>query len=783
MQTLFTLATNETATGSVFYLNQIFGNVGTVLTGTGPGILGAMFKVFNTTVLTLGSLIVTYTTFVSIILTAHEGEALGKKFHSLWIPVRTVMGVASLIPTAGGYSTLQIALMWFIIQGVGAADTLWQSTINYIAAGGSTAGTASSPSGTAILQQNFNTVFEYLLCQASAKAKYGAGAGTGYFCTDNPGDPFCKNSDSDMLNPANGPQVNSGVYTMGPMTAQCGTITINSSTDSTPGLVAAKQAAFASVIPTLGVAAAQLIAADNAYSTWYNTAGATAPSWVTQYCSTNNVVAAQCISPKSCLDPSNCNSAFTSFPPPQPNADQTTITQLYWPYALEPTAGQNFIALAATVFSSMVNTAMQQNTQATPTLLSWQQNAVDNGWIFAGAYYYSIAQINNTTTNYADITHNINGPSSSTTYSESVMKTWTGQNAQALITAISKSAGSAPSVSSSTTIPGLSIFGTPSLSFSGCGGLLIGDAICGSIMQEWVGGLSGAGLNKNPIVSAQNFGNDILNAIQWAVLALFVFNVAMGVAGMIVTFGEGFFTAEALVMTFTVVPFAIFLMTIFAGIGVTLAVYIPMIPYMLFTFGALNWMIACIETMIAAPIIAVGLLHPEGGENLWGKAEAALNLLINIFLRPSLMIFGMVSAMLLSAAVITMINVAFFNVVNMISGDLNIIEAIMFLVLYTSFFTTAMNKCFDLIHIVPDKILRWMGGGQETFGESGGVAEIGKAVDSAGGQVGGSVKGAEESYRGGRAKLAEYKRGQKKDEGGTPPAKPTGEGEEKKPGG
>src|SRR5579862_7844562 len=111
MNSLFTLASNESTMGAVFLLNSIFGTVGNVLGGSGPQLLGSLFKVFNTTVLALGSLIVTYTTVVSILLTAHEGEALGKKFHTLWLPIRTVMGISALVPTTSGYSYLQIGLM------------------------------------------------------------------------------------------------------------------------------------------------------------------------------------------------------------------------------------------------------------------------------------------------------------------------------------------------------------------------------------------------------------------------------------------------------------------------------------------------------------------------------------------------------------------------------------------------------------------------------------------------------------------------------------------------
>src|SRR5580658_9851250 len=121
---LFQMAANDQ---SLFYLGQIFGNMGDVLTpGTGaPIILGAMFEVLNGIALTVGVLVVTYTTVVGLFQTAAEGEFLGKKWSGLWVPIRTVIGIVGLFPSSGGYCALQVFLMWVILQGVSAADVVW----------------------------------------------------------------------------------------------------------------------------------------------------------------------------------------------------------------------------------------------------------------------------------------------------------------------------------------------------------------------------------------------------------------------------------------------------------------------------------------------------------------------------------------------------------------------------------------------------------------------------------------------------------------------------------
>ncbi len=121
---------------SVGYLAAMFGIVDGVLHGTGSQILGSIFEVFNAAVMALGGMIITYTMLVSTMNTAHEGEMLGKKWSSIWVPVRATAGFALLIPKASGYCLLQIFVMWVVVQGIGAADKLWNAALGYLNRGG-----------------------------------------------------------------------------------------------------------------------------------------------------------------------------------------------------------------------------------------------------------------------------------------------------------------------------------------------------------------------------------------------------------------------------------------------------------------------------------------------------------------------------------------------------------------------------------------------------------------------------------------------------------------------
>jgi conjugal transfer/type IV secretion protein DotA/TraY len=49
--------------------------------------------------------------------TANDGEMLGKKWSSLWLPIRTTLGVSMILPIKGGFCAIQLVLIWIAVQG------------------------------------------------------------------------------------------------------------------------------------------------------------------------------------------------------------------------------------------------------------------------------------------------------------------------------------------------------------------------------------------------------------------------------------------------------------------------------------------------------------------------------------------------------------------------------------------------------------------------------------------------------------------------------------------
>lgn len=122
-QNLFNPVPNDK---SIEMLAAMFGGLGVFGTSSSDAFM-AVITAFNGAVLIVGGVLVAYTIFAGTIGTAHEGEMLGKKFSSVWIPIRTALGTAMVLPVINGYCVMQLLVGWLIVQGIGLADTVWSA--------------------------------------------------------------------------------------------------------------------------------------------------------------------------------------------------------------------------------------------------------------------------------------------------------------------------------------------------------------------------------------------------------------------------------------------------------------------------------------------------------------------------------------------------------------------------------------------------------------------------------------------------------------------------------
>jgi conjugal transfer/type IV secretion protein DotA/TraY len=96
---------------------------GDAANGSPGGPLSDMIGIFNGAILLVGGILSAYTMLAGTMMTAHDGEMLGKKFSSLWIPIRTALGTAMVIPLGNGFCAAQTLVFWLAFQGLALGNS------------------------------------------------------------------------------------------------------------------------------------------------------------------------------------------------------------------------------------------------------------------------------------------------------------------------------------------------------------------------------------------------------------------------------------------------------------------------------------------------------------------------------------------------------------------------------------------------------------------------------------------------------------------------------------
>jgi conjugal transfer/type IV secretion protein DotA/TraY len=807
MISFFAVASNDQ---SVYYLTELFGTVGTVLVpssnATTFNLMSVIFKSLNTTALIIGAIIVTHTTVMGLIKTAAEGEFLGKQWSSLWVPVRMVIGIASLFPTAAGYSVLQIIMMWVILQGVGAADSLWTVVLNYVGYFGSPYSTVTLPT-TVGVQQSIKVLFNDLVCEESMRAKdpktglvNGDGDQYYYYCSDpvNANNNFCTNPTLGATIAENAgvvtqPTGSSGVSAtalsgatstycssnngtilcnfgpvFSPTSGACGSVTFGDATHYCPGGsdltslstcagYTAQQTALAWIVDVLYNTANDLVYLDNQFLTWSQAAAGSVqtPQFVKNYCEVANVSDSSCIISNSSMPAASTSNNYS--------ASDSLVQNVLWPCYIEsvvsgqsntgtcikgaPSGNVDFISTSVSYYTNAINggiaTAMMNYLTTTTNVNSTFAAAQSTGWIQAGAYYYTIANSNASNSTLTIPPFSATPPPSGSSNPIGSYRNNIGA-ANALVNQIN--AQTQDPTAPTSAIPGFSTMG---------GGM--SDAITEGIWNSFSSALTGSstGISTNPLVSMASFGHTLTFTAQIIFATVMAIEIPLiigiGYAGAPLILGSGSATNGALeaIKFFSYGVYAILMA--FMGwafsVGGMLGIYTPLIPYIIFISGAVGWFISVIEAMVAAPFVALGILSPSGQHELLGKADAGLMILFGTFLRPTLMIVGMMASMILAPIVVSLVNSGFKSVMLSINSSPGIYELIVFISAYMSLIVTVLNKAFSLIHIVPDRALTWIGGAAGSAGSDAGEATgaAKSATSAAGDAAAGAAKGAADS--------------------------------------
>ncbi|MCT4709253.1 DotA/TraY family protein [Enterobacteriaceae bacterium H11S18] len=236
----------------------------------------------------------------------------------------------------------------------------------------------------------------------------------------------------------------------------------------------------------------------------------------------------------------------------------------------------------------------------------------------------------------------------------------------------------------------------------------------------------------NPLLKMKIIGDYTMGGAQAAFAAFTTAKVATAMGG------EGFwgkvinafsFNAVTGIAAFldAVTPLVYFLLLMLFGVGVSLSIYLPLIPFIFWIAAAANWFASVFVGCTGGTLWAATHLGTE--ESTGSRSAYGYIFLIDAMLRPLLMVFGFVFASLIVIGVGTLTDMLFGPAIaNVQTNSSTGIATMVFLLLaYARICTTSVTRAFALQVTMPDYIISWLGG-REAANILGGLAESTKSV-------------------------------------------------------
>lgn len=694
MESMFTPPATDL---SINLLGQLFGSVGGVLPGSSGQVLGQLFKALNYGMVLLAGAVVTYTVLMSVVNTAQDGQFMGQQRNTAWTVIRTVGGISLLVPKATGYSFIQVFIMWAVVQGVGLADTLWTKALQYLGHG------SLVSSGPGSMNSNMTTMIPYSIDLLESQV--------------------CLQGLIKITNDARnqgGTQVPN--YAWGTSYAN-GKISFGATNTSNPDYATLKNVCgemdFSGVI-------------NNSSNASYTIPLESAAKDMAGSLASVGVLYNRTYAPGT-----------------SPTNDTGKVVRSI--------AATGVVAAAANFINAMSPTMQAQSTSCNHSATTnFMAGAQSQGWITAGGYYYNLAQISNScdptlssgaldqtqapalsgaalsmlktqlknTQALDNLSNNlIDMPSSTGASGDTPSQCGNNplSNSQGICISVLSRAVWAQIMSASNAKGGYSyqgnwqtsaqigaaMAGTAVAAFLGAGpvgGLVVTIILSsiGALLVQFQNDFTDANM---PLTNVAKLGNQMISAALaiWIASTAVMFITAAVMSVMNSMTGMG---AAVISSAMTMVPVMTSVVVALIVNGVMLAVYVPLIPFLIYFFTTIGWMMSVVEAMVAGPLVALGVTHPEG-HDLLGKSEQSLMLLLSVFMKPVAMIIAFFAAMILAKVGVQLLNMGFSEVINHLGSGM--FQALGLILVYTMALIRVVNMCFSVVYLLPDRIMRWIG--------------------------------------------------------------------------
>ena len=640
---------------------------------------GAVAKVFlyaNTLAMIFAGGVLIYIMVVGTMRSAEDGEVLGRGWSTLWVPLRATIGFAALVPTSSGFSWVQIGVIWMATQGIGGGNYLWSNTVKemFDNPGELVAIRAADNAQVmnvmrAILKAE--TCIRYLNNQAQAAGEADPATGAG---------PYSRFMKRDSKG---GVIFRWGHTTMGFFkTSECGVIEIES-----------KDLIRNPVFEIDG----NLLRAQTIVMTAQTQA-------ITAAADRMSTLADELAAPH---DPTRETSTEDE------DALQARIAQAVYSAAnkyrldIAKSAGEESGALSS--FDSGKSLSQITGVMTKGII----EDAERNGWIGAGAFYFTMANVNTAINEITTSVPEITPPEISESNETFTLPAYINERIdRAFNPATMKAIEWSPGDSELDDIVGDSVS-----SLKSSGNRWFYETISVDPTND-----------KHAIVQLKNVGDALVGSAEAILFATAISKIPgvdslvtaakatlpggamIGVMGKLNDMVNGKGDEDKTGVKAAYIFGMLFLMAILVG-AIMLAYWIPFAPFVIWIGGIFGWVVSILEMLGASILWAVAHLHPEG-EGMASKYGAnGYMIIIEVVLRPALMILGFILAFAATDPFLRFTSALFFKAMSVANQDnfSALIGFLCYVAIYVGLCLSIVHKSHALIHMIPNSIFKWIG--------------------------------------------------------------------------
>ncbi len=677
--------------------------------GGATTLLGKMFIVLNGAIFAVGTAWLGYGILSAMANTAQDGEAMGKRMNPVWYPIRAVTGIAGMVPILGGFTLSQGLLMWIAALGVGIANLMFSSAVSDPQLT-QMVGTAAITGAPNVRASQINDVARAMLrsnicllvtrrheSMMAAPANQGGG-----------GVPLAP-----QLLVSTRPQaLDDGLiikYGSDYEPEACGSVSIRlervRNADSATGF-RVQSVDYAGIRNTLSVGAAEKLLALNEQMA--------------------SIAASYMTAADAAVHESRGLAALE-----QINIDPKPIDA----------AAQGYFSEIRSLTSGAIGDKTGSITAAA------QARMRELGWIGAGSWFSTFAEAN------AALSDAVSGIKFNVKGQQGLQPDDVAEAMQQADGVLSRAAAASAGGNSDDTGIGGALKDTcldfPSTSprlGTATGNCSLGQAIVSAFIGATARGsgggsagsgslIAGAGETGlvNPVIASKNLGDYVMTVASALVTQNFMGErLAAGAAWAAGTVGKWVGTAgtvagvpgagglaaggDALAkvggfagaaLTYAV-PFGWMLLVL----GGLLSIYIPMTPFIFWFGGLITYAASFIEGLIAMPLHSLAHLQTEG-EGLGSGTTKGYLFFLNTLIRPALMVLSFFIASSLVIALGTLLANLFMPAMASVQGNsiTGLASIVALLVVFFLLNMTLINGCFELVQVIPDQVIAFVGAG------------------------------------------------------------------------